>query len=74
MGVAWTGSDDSYANFVDRHGLTFPQIQDDPGEVFRRFDVAFQPAFVIVKADGSTETLAGAADEALLNQIISESI
>jgi len=74
VGVAWTGSDDSYQGFVDKHGLTFPQIQDDPGEVFQRFDVAFQPAFVIVKADGTTETLAGAADEALLTQIVSESI
>ena len=74
VGVAWTGSDDSYQGFVDEHGLTFPQIQDDPGDVFQRFDVAFQPAFVIVKADGSTETLAGAADEELLTQIISESI
>ncbi len=70
--MAWTGNDDSYQGFVDKHGLTFPQIQDDPGEVFRRFDIAFQPAFVIVKADGGTETFAGAADEALLDQILSE--
>jgi peroxiredoxin len=72
--VAWTGNDDSYQGFVDKHGLTFPQIQDDPGDVFQRFDVAFQPAMVIVKADGSIETLAGAVDETLLTQIISESI
>lgn len=72
--MAWTGNDDSYQGFVDKHGLTFPQIQDDPGDVFQRFDVAFQPAMVIVKADGTTETLAGAVDETLLNQIISESI
>ena len=39
-----------------------------------RFDVAFQPAMVIVKADGRIETLAGAVDETLLTQIISESI
>lgn len=74
VGVAWTGTDDSYQGFVDEHGLTFPQIQDDPGDVFSRFDIAFQPAFVIVKADGSIETLAGAPDDALLTQIISESI
>jgi peroxiredoxin len=72
--VAWTSNDDSYQGFVDKHGLTFPQIQDDPGDVFQRFDVAFQPAMVIVKADGSIETLAGAVDETLLTQIISESI
>ncbi len=70
--MAWTGTDESYQGFVDEHGLTFPQIQDDPGEVFSRFDVAFQPAFVIVKTDGSTETVAGALDETLLDQILSE--
>ena len=74
VGVAWTGTDESYQGFIDQHGLTFPQIQDDPGDVFARFDIAFQPAFVIVKADGSIETLAGAADEALLEQVISESM
>jgi hypothetical protein len=40
--------------------------------VFSRFDIAYQPAIVIVKADGSTETVAGAVDETLLEQIISE--
>jgi hypothetical protein len=42
--------------------------------VFSRFDVAFQPALVIVKTDGSTETVAGAVDESLLDQIIAESV
>ena len=74
IGVAWTGSEESYQGFVDTHGLTFPQINDDPGAVFSRFDVAFQPALVIVKPDGSTETVAGAVDESLLDQIISESV
>ncbi|NKB40204.1 MAG: hypothetical protein GKR86_03965 [Ilumatobacter sp.] len=74
VGVAWTGSEESYQGFVDKHGLTFPQINDDPGDVFSRFDVAFQPALVIVKTDGGTETVAGAVDESLLDQIIFESI
>ena len=72
--MAWTGSEESYQGFVDKHGLTFPQINDDPGEVFSRFDVAFQPALVIVKPDGGIETVAGAVDETLLDQIISESV
>lgn len=52
--------------------MTFPQIQDDPGEVFARFGVSFQPALVIVQPDGSTEMIAGAVDETLLEQILSE--
>lgn len=70
--MAWTGTDESYQGFVDKYGLTFPQIQDDPGDVFSRFDIAFQPGFVIVKTDGTTETVAGALDETLLDQILSE--
>jgi hypothetical protein len=42
--------------------------------VFSRFDVAFQPALVVVKADGTIETVAGAVDESLLDQILSESV
>lgn len=74
IGVAWTGSEDSYQGFIDKHGLTFPQINDSPGDVFDRFDVAFQPVLVIVKTDGSMERVAGAVEESLLEQIISESI
>jgi peroxiredoxin len=73
VGVAWTGSDDSFQDFIDRHGLTFPQISDDPGDVFDRFGVAYQPALVIVGTDGSAELVAGAVDGELLAQIISES-
>ena len=72
VGVAWTGSDDSFQGFIDKHGLTFPQISDDPGEVFNRFGISYQPALVVVKTDGSTELVAGAVDGDLLDQIISE--
>jgi hypothetical protein len=54
--------------------MTFPQLSDDPGAIYERFGIASQPALVIVKADGTTETLAGAVDELLLDQIISEAI
>ena len=72
--MAWTGSDDDFRGFIDDHGLTFPQISDDLGAVFSRFDVAYQPAMVIVKADGSIESIAGAVNGDLLDQIISEAI
>ncbi len=72
VGVAWTGSDDSFQGFIDKHGLTFPQISDDPGDVFDRFGVSYQPALIVVKTDGSTELVAGAVDGDLLDQIISE--
>ena len=40
--------------------------------MFDRFDVPYQPAFVIVKTDGSTESVAGTVEPELLAQIISE--
>ncbi|MGK0312558.1 MAG: hypothetical protein ACI89G_000836 [Minisyncoccia bacterium] len=52
--------------------MTFPQISDNAGVVFNRFDVAFQPAMSIVKTDGSIESIAGAINGDLLDQIISE--
>ena len=70
--MAWTGSDDAFQGFIDKHGLTFPQISDDPGNVFDRFDISFQPALVLVNTDGTTELLAGPIDDELLEQIISE--
>jgi peroxiredoxin len=70
--VAWTGSDDAFQGFIDKHGLTFPQISDDPGNVYNRFGVAYQPALVIVRTDGSTELVAGAVEPDLLAQIIGE--
>ena len=42
--------------------------------MFDRFGVAYQPALAIVKTDGSIETVAGAVDGPLLDQIISESV
>jgi peroxiredoxin len=72
VGVAWTGDDSEFQGFIDKYALTFPQISDDPGEVFTRFGVAGQPALVIVSSDGSMQQLLGAVDEALLTDILSD--
>ena len=70
--MAWTGSDDDFQGFIDKHDLTFPQISDDPGDVFNRFGISYQPAIVVVGTDGSTELIAGAVGDELLEQIINE--
>lgn len=72
--MAWFGSDDSFQDFVDRHGLTFPQVSDDDGVVFARFEVPAQPALVIISPDGEVQTLFGAVDEALLDDIIGDAV
>jgi hypothetical protein len=72
--VAWSGSGDEYESFVDRYELTFPQIDDSAAEVFTRFGLGSQPAIAFVLPDGEVQTLMGAADEELLDSIISSSI
>jgi len=42
--------------------------------VFSRFEVATQPAFAIVTADGEVQTLFGSADGALLDSLISDAL
>ena len=67
VGVAWYGDDASFQGFVDKHGLTFPQISDDPGDVFARFGVPQQPAMAIIDASGAVQVSLGAVDESTLD-------
>jgi hypothetical protein len=59
VGVAWYGDDDSFNGFITKHGLSFPQVNDDPGDVFDRFRVPSQPALVVVRPDGTVERYLG---------------
>ncbi len=70
IGVAWSGDDDAFQGFVDTHGLTFPQVSDDPGEVYSRFGVPSQPALVVISPSGEVQQLFGAVDEAVLNDVL----
>lgn len=70
VGVAWTGDEASFQGFIDKYALTFPQISDDPGAVFQRFEVPGQPAFAFVAADGTTTTQLGAVDETTLDELL----
>ena len=54
--------------------MTFPQISDDNADVFTRFDVATQPAFSLILPSGEVQTLYGAADDALLDSLISDAL
>jgi hypothetical protein len=52
--------------------LSFPQISDDPGDVFAHFSVPGQPALVVVGADGTSQTMLGAVDEATLDEVLGQ--
>jgi peroxiredoxin len=53
IGVAWNGTPDEMKDFVARHGLNFPQINDADSSVFGHFEVPVQPAWVFVDRAGS---------------------
>ncbi len=72
--MAWNGRDSDYEEFVDRHGLTFPQLADTAGEVYDRFGIPFQPALAIVPIDGDVELLLGSAGSPMLDMIISQAL
>lgn len=73
VGIAWFGDDVSFEGFIDKHGLTFPQVNDDPGEVYARFGVAAQPALAIISPSGEVQQIFGAVDEATLDGILARS-
>ena len=70
--MAWTGDETAFQGFIDKYELTFPTISDDPGDVYRRFEIPVQPAFVIVGSDGTTQTLAGTVDDSTLDSILND--
>ena len=52
--------------------MTLPTLYITLQNVFNRFGISYQPAFVLVQTDGSTELLAGEVGNELLEQIITE--
>ena len=64
--MTWLGSESSYASFIERHGLTFPNIDDSEGEIFARFGVVGQPAWAMVKPNGEAEVMMGVLSDAEL--------
>lgn len=69
-GVAWASTEDEFEAFIDKYDLSFPQISDEGGDVFARFEVPTQPAFAIIHPEGEVQTLFGAADDTLLDSLI----
>lgn len=74
VGVAWFGDDAAFQGFVDKHGLTFPQVSDDPGDVYARFGIPAQPALVIIDAAGEVQQLFGAVDEDKLDGLLTDAV
>ncbi len=74
VGVAWFGDDNAFQGFIDKHSLTFPQLSDEAGDVFSRFEVPAHPAFVIIDASGTVQQTFGAVDDAELDDLLTDAI
>lgn len=72
VGVAWQGSESAMQAFIDKHALTFPQINDDPAVVFERFQIPGQPAWVFIDRNGEVTVHLGTASDDLLNRTLTD--
>lgn len=61
-------------DFIDRHDITFPSLFDDSGDVFARYGVPFQPAWVFIDGDGGVTKVQGSLDPNSLEPLISDLI
>ncbi len=71
MGVAWSGTSDAMLDFIDRHGISFPTIVDMSGDVYLRYEVPYQPAWVFIDAEGNHERVMGGLTATELQEYIS---
>lgn len=74
IGVAWYGDDTSFQAFVDKYSLTFPQISDNPGDVFARFGVPQQPAMAVIDRAGNVQVSMGAVEPAELDAALTKAV
>lgn len=59
-------------DFIAKHGLTFPSVDDQRGEVFASFGVTGQPAWVFLDDSGDGKRVLGSLDADQLDVLIAE--
>ena len=73
IGVAGRDEVGAMQAFVDDLGVSgFPHLVDLDLEIWARYDVVSQPAFVLIADDGSFETVLGALGEDRLASLVEE--
>ena len=58
--------------FVTKHQLTFANVKDNDGLIFTQFEAPYQPAWVFIQQDGTSETNVGAMDEVTLTAMLNK--
>lgn len=59
-------------DFVERHGLTFDSLLDGNGDLFARFGVPYQPAWVFVAVDGTVTRAQGTLTADRIDEIVAD--
>lgn len=70
--MAWAGNQSSYQSFEERHGLTFTNLDDTAGDIYAKYKVPYQPAWVFIAKDGHATTRIGTVGDSELSQLIQE--
>lgn len=63
LGVAWSGTSEAMLDFIDRHELSFPTIVDQNGDLYLKYQVPYQPAWVFIDGEGNSRRVMGSLDE-----------
>lgn len=70
VGVAALDTENAMLGFVGATGVgVFPNINDEKGQIWARYGIGYQPAFVFIRADGSQETYASLGESELQGHI-----
>ena len=73
VGVAGLSSDvGAMQTFVDQYGLSFPSLSDADGSVYTRFGITQQDTYVLVSAEGNTETVSSYSSDADIQQVVDD--
>ncbi len=73
VGVAGLSSDvGAMQTFVDQYGLSFPQLSDADGSVYTRFGITQQDTYVLVSAEGDSETVGSYSSDADVQQLVND--
>jgi hypothetical protein len=73
VGMAGHDSVDEMQAFVDEHGLgDFPHVVSQDGSLWQRFEIPYQPGWVVLDADGNVVLRSVRPDEQQLRDALDQ--
>ena len=72
VGIAWSGTNSEYAAFIERHNLSFVNLDDSSGVLYRKYEIPYQPAWVFVDSEGAVTTRRGSLSLSDLEAALAE--